>query len=77
MSGKQAVCARSIDEILVAEAKAGEESAFTELWNRHSKPAFRTLCRITRDQQDAEDALHDTFLKAFLHLNSFNGQAGF
>jgi RNA polymerase sigma-70 factor (ECF subfamily) len=77
MSGEQTVCAPSIDEILVAEAKAGEQSAFAELWNRHSKRAFRTLCRITRNQQDAEDALQDTFLKAFVHLNSFNSQAAF
>ena len=35
------------------------------------------MYRITRNQQDAEDALQDTFLKAFVHLNNFDGRSTF
>jgi len=65
------------DEMLVTAAKSGEDSAFSELWNRHSKRAFNTMYRITRNRQDAEDALQEAFLKAFVHLNKFDGRSTF
>jgi RNA polymerase sigma factor (sigma-70 family) len=65
------------EEILVTAAREGDHSAFSELWNRHSKRAFRTIYRITRNQQDAEDALQDAFLKAFVHLKNFDGRSTF
>ena len=38
---------------------------------------MRTAYRITKNQQDAEDALQDSFLKAFAHLNDFQEKASF
>src|ERR1700733_14314090 len=49
------------DEMLVSAAKMGEEKAFVELWNRHSKKLLRTLLWVTKSREDAEDALQDTF----------------
>ena len=65
------------DEMLVAAAKVGDHSAFSELWNRHAKRAFSTMYRITKNRQDAEDGLQDAFMKAFVHLNSFDGRSTF
>ena len=65
------------EEMLVAAAREGDHSAFSELWNRHSKRAFNTMYRITRNRQDAEDALQDAFLKAFVHLKAFDGRSTF
>lgn len=65
------------DERLVAAAKSGEHLAFSELWNRHSKKVFNAMYRITRNQQDAEDALQEAFLKTFLHLKNFDGRSTF
>jgi RNA polymerase sigma factor (sigma-70 family) len=65
------------DEMLVIAAKSGEHSAFSELWSRHSKKAFNTMYRITRNRQDAEDALQEAFLKAFVHLKNFDGRSTF
>ena len=65
------------DEILVAQAKLGAEAAFSELWHRHSKKILRTLCQITKNPQDAEDAFQETFLKAYAHLKGFDGRAKF
>jgi RNA polymerase sigma factor (sigma-70 family) len=65
------------DEMLVAAAKTGEQQAFSELWNRHSKKTFSTTYRITRNRQDAEDALQDAFLKAYVHLKNFDGRSSF
>jgi RNA polymerase sigma factor (sigma-70 family) len=73
----QSILETSNDETLVAAARAGEHLAFSELWNRHSQKIFSTIYRITRNRQDAEDALQDAFLKAFLHLKSFDGRSSF
>jgi RNA polymerase sigma factor (sigma-70 family) len=67
----------SNDEMLISAAKLGEEQAFVELWNRHSKKLLRTLLWITKCQEDAEDALQDTFLRAFAHVSGFDGRAQF
>jgi RNA polymerase sigma-70 factor (ECF subfamily) len=65
------------DEGLVAAAKIGHRAAFDELCRRHAEKVFRVVHRITRNQEDAEDAVQDSFLKAFLHLQSFDGRSQF
>lgn len=65
------------DEILVTAAKAGNASAFTELSNRHSGKLRRSLYRITHNWYDADDALQEALLKAFMHLNRFECRSSF
>jgi RNA polymerase sigma-70 factor (ECF subfamily) len=65
------------DEWLVLAARDGDANAFAELRDRHSSKILRTTYRITRNWEDAEDALQDSFLKAFLHLNKFEGRSSF
>ena len=65
------------DELLVARAKDGDTSAFVELRERHSTKVLRTVFRITRNWEDAEDALQESLLKAFRHLNGFENRCGF
>jgi RNA polymerase sigma-70 factor (ECF subfamily) len=65
------------DEWLVSAAKDGDANAFVELRNRHSSKILRTTYRVTRNWEDAEDALQDSFLKAYLHLNEFEGRSRF
>jgi RNA polymerase sigma-70 factor (ECF subfamily) len=65
------------DEWLVSAARDGNADAFAELRARHSSKILRTTYRITGNWEDAEDALQDAFLKAFLHLNKFEGRSSF
>ena len=65
------------DEILIAAAKSGDHPAFLELWTRHSSRAFKTAYRITGNRYDAEDAFQDTWMRAYMHLNTFDGRAQF
>src|SRR3984885_9551886 len=65
------------DEVLVAAAKLGDHLAFLELWTRHSNKAFKTAYRITGNRYDAEDAFQDTWMRAYVHLNTFDGRARF
>ena len=67
----------STDEVLVAAAKLGDHQAFLELWTRHSRRVFKAAHRITGNREDAEDAIQDGWMKAYLHLNTFDGRAQF
>ncbi len=67
----------SRDVKLVEAAKAGSASAFAELRNMYSSRVYKTTLSITRNREDAEDALQESFLKAYLALGSFEGRANF
>jgi RNA polymerase sigma-70 factor (ECF subfamily) len=69
--------ASSKEQHLVLAARSGCRIAFNELWDLYSRRVYRTLLGITNNPQDAEDALQDAFLRAFLALNSFEGRANF
>jgi RNA polymerase sigma factor (sigma-70 family) len=62
---------------LLAAAKNGETAALDTLYQAHAEKLFRNVRRITRDREDAEDAVQDSFLRAFLHLKSFDGRSTF
>jgi len=65
------------DERLVAAAKIGHKGAFDDLYQRHAEKMRRITHRITRNRQDAEDAVQECFLNAFLHLKNFDGRSRF
>jgi RNA polymerase sigma factor (sigma-70 family) len=65
------------DALLILAACSGDSHAFVELSRPHSKRVLLTLYRITKNWQDAEDALQEALMKAFLHLDSFQGKASF
>jgi RNA polymerase sigma-70 factor (ECF subfamily) len=65
------------EENLVAAAKSGQRAAFGELCERNAKKIFRVARRITRNREDAEDAVQDSFLNAFVHLTAFDGRSRF
>ena len=71
------LAATAPDDVLVAAAKLGDRPAFTELWERHSHCAFSAAYRVTKNRADAEDSVQDAWMKAYLHLETFDGRAAF
>src|SRR3984885_2380993 len=65
------------DEVLVSTAKSGDAGAFIELSKRHHNRLLQAAYRVTRNWQDAEDALQDSLLKAFIHLKDFQEKSRF
>jgi RNA polymerase sigma-70 factor (ECF subfamily) len=65
------------DEALVAGAKMGHGSFFDELHERHRERMFRVARRITRHREDAQDAVQESFLRAYVHLEKFDEKAKF
>ena len=62
---------------LVAAAKAGDSAAFSELIRHYDRRVFRMAKQITQNDDDAEDVLQETFLKAYTHLDDFQGNSKF
>jgi RNA polymerase sigma-70 factor (ECF subfamily) len=60
-----------------ATARSGETGALDTWYRAHAQKLFCTVRRITRNHEDAEDAVQDAFLRAFLHLQSFDGRSIF
>ena len=58
-------------------AKRGETAAFDSLYRAYANKILRTVRRITRNHEDAEDAVHDAFLRAFLRIQTFDGRSAF
>src|SRR5436309_8466237 len=58
-------------------ARVGDTKAFGELVRRYEGKIFRLAQHITQNREDAEDVLQETFLKAFEHLNQFQGNSKF
>ncbi len=65
------------ESALVAAAKAGDISAFETLVGRYERKIFRLTQNITQNREDAEDAMQEAFLKAYEHLQSFEGNSRF
>jgi RNA polymerase sigma-70 factor, ECF subfamily len=69
--------AREDEHLLVAAAKAGDTAAFEELVERYERKIFRLTMNITRNREDAEDAMQDAFMKSYSHLKDFDGNSRF
>jgi RNA polymerase sigma-70 factor (ECF subfamily) len=65
------------DAVLVAAAKTGNTYAFELLVERHEGKIFALTQRMTRNREDAEDVVQQSFQKAFIHLKKFQGESLF
>lgn len=65
------------DEALIAQAKTGDNLAFTELVRRYEETVYRFSYKICRDKDKASETLQDTFVNVFRKLKSFDGKSKF
>ena len=62
---------------VVALAREGDTRAFSELVRRYEGKIFRLAQHVTQNREDAEDVLQETFMKAYEHLDQFQGNSKF
>jgi RNA polymerase sigma-70 factor (ECF subfamily) len=62
---------------VLARARQGDGDAFRELVERHSHRAFQLAFRMTGNEQDAEDVVQESFLRAYRQLGRFEARANF
>ena len=65
------------EQVLLAAAKQGQTEAFGALCEPLARKLVQSAQRITRNREDAEDALQDAFMSAFIHIKNFDGRSSF
>lgn len=60
------------DEALIAAARAGDQLAYAELVERYQAAIYRLALRILHRADEAEDAAQEAFVRAYIHLDSYN-----
>src|SRR6202166_3005033 len=69
-----AIGARAQEEVaIVAELKAGSETAYAWLIGEFQQPVYGLVYRIVNDPADAADTTQDVFLKVFRGMKHFHG----
>lgn len=62
---------------LIQDVKDGDKKSFEMLVVRHEKFLMKSIVRMTRDLDAAEDIVQDTFIKAYKRLSLFEGRSSF
>jgi RNA polymerase sigma-70 factor, ECF subfamily len=65
------------DVSLVTRAQAGDTDAFRVLVERHTRSVFRLAFRLTGKEQDADEVVQESFIKAYRQLHRFESRASF
>jgi RNA polymerase sigma-70 factor (ECF subfamily) len=65
------------DSALVSATRRGDVNAFEKLALHHKQRVFAVAHRITKNREDAEDVLQESFHKAYLHLHQFQERSLF
>lgn len=69
--------AREVDRLLVDRARAGDQAAFRELFDRYHRRAYSLAYGMVRNADDALDIVQDGFIKAHRYLDRFEGTSSF
>jgi RNA polymerase sigma-70 factor (ECF subfamily) len=65
------------DSTLVVATKSGKIQAFEFLMKRHQAKTLSLAFSITRNREDAQDVVQQSFHKAYMHLDRFQGKSSF
>lgn len=65
------------DDVMIARILNGEKVLFEHVVAKYERSLSRVLGRYFRDSETVRDVLQESFLKAYLHLDSFEGRCSF
>jgi RNA polymerase sigma-70 factor (ECF subfamily) len=65
------------DSVAVARVRSGDGDAYRVLVGRHSRSVFRLAYRMTGNEQDSEDVVQETFLRAYKQLHRWEARSSF
>jgi RNA polymerase sigma-70 factor (ECF subfamily) len=63
---------RLADSELIERAKRGDHAAYHELVDRYKQAGYRVALQVLRHSSDAEDALQESLIKAYIYLHSYS-----
>lgn len=62
---------------VIERVKAGETGLYEIIMRRYNPRIYRVARAILRNEDDAEDAMQDAYVRAYQHLDQFSGEAPF
>ena len=65
------------DQYYIERVLNGDTASFSYLVNQYKNIVFNIVLRISKNKEDAEELVQDTFLKAFQKLNTFKSKSKF
>ncbi|MGH7089389.1 MAG: sigma factor, partial [Stellaceae bacterium] len=60
---------------LIALLRAGEPAAFADLMRHNNQRLYRLARGILRDDAEAEEAVQESYVRAFTHIGAFEGRS--
>jgi len=66
-----------VEQALLQRIKQGDERAFAELYRLYAEYALRVAAAVTKSRVSAMDAVQETFLRVYRHIESFDVQKPF
>jgi len=63
------------DSEIVARVLAGERRLFEVVMRRYNQRVFRAVRSILKDDDEAQDAMQEAYVRAFMHLGEFRAEA--
>ncbi len=67
----------NIERDIIDQIKKGSQQAFRSLVEEYQQYAFNLAFRILGNEEEARDAVQDSFIKIWQKINSFDGKAKF
>ncbi|WP_072304940.1 RNA polymerase sigma factor [Cellulophaga fucicola] len=65
------------DQYYITKILAGDAQAYTFLVNKYKDMVFTLAVRMLRNKEEAEEVAQDAFVKAYIKLDKFKGDAKF
>lgn len=65
------------DDDLVSGVRGGETGLYETLMRRYNQRLFRVIRSVVADDSEAEDVLQEAWVRAYEHLDQFEGRASF
>lgn len=73
----QAAAGALSDEEVIQRVLAGETALYEIIMRRHNQRLYRVARAIVRDPDEAEDVMQESYVRAYVHLGQFAGEAKF
>jgi len=70
-------CRTLSDQDVVSRVRAGETGLYESLMRRYNQRLFRVIRSVVTSDSEAEDVLQEAWVRAFEHLDQFEGRASF
>ena len=67
----------ALDRADMEKLQAGHDAALNDLMERHATPVFHFLCRMTGNEDDANDLAQETFVRVFKSCKSYRASEKF